>query len=147
MVALAAPDDHDLSAESPLHFARYAADPAVGAIFHVHTPLSAVLGRRHLRERALRLTGWELQKALAGVSSHEQTVRLPIVDNDQDSLALAAAAESELGRRDSAITAPGYLIAGHGLYAWGRLPADAMRHLDALEALLSLYSLWSGMHT
>ncbi|MGA2399700.1 MAG: methylthioribulose 1-phosphate dehydratase [Steroidobacteraceae bacterium] len=147
VVALAAPDGEELSAEAPLHFARYLADPAVGAICHVHTLLSAVLGRRHLGARALRLNGWELQKALPGVTSHEQTVRLPIIENDQDSRALAAAAELELGRSDSAVTAPGYLVAGHGLYAWGRRPSDAIRHMDAFDALLALHSHWSGLPT
>jgi methylthioribulose-1-phosphate dehydratase len=30
----------------------------------------------------------------------------------------------------------GYLIAGHGLYAWGRDGAEAMRHLEAIEFML-----------
>jgi methylthioribulose-1-phosphate dehydratase len=30
----------------------------------------------------------------------------------------------------------GYLIAGHGLYAWGRDIAEARRHLDAFEFML-----------
>jgi len=145
VVSLAAPEVEDLSAEAPLHFARYAADPEVGAVYHVHTPLAAVLGRRHLKEGALFLTGWELQKALAGVSSHEQTVRLPIVANSQDTHALAIVAETELARTDPALRAPGYLVAGHGLYAWGRGPADALRHLDAIDALLLLHSKWLGL--
>jgi methylthioribulose-1-phosphate dehydratase len=31
----------------------------------------------------------------------------------------------------------GYLIDGHGLYAWGADMAQARRHLDAFEFLLS----------
>ena len=30
----------------------------------------------------------------------------------------------------------GYLIAGHGLYAWGRDISEARRHLDAFEFML-----------
>ena len=30
----------------------------------------------------------------------------------------------------------GYLIDGHGLYAWGRDMAEARRHLEAFEFLL-----------
>jgi methylthioribulose-1-phosphate dehydratase len=30
----------------------------------------------------------------------------------------------------------GYLIEGHGMYAWGRDMAEARRHLDAFEFLL-----------
>jgi ribulose-5-phosphate 4-epimerase/fuculose-1-phosphate aldolase len=38
-------------------------------------------------------------------------------------------------------------VAGHGLYAWGRRPADAIRHMDAFDALLALHSHWSGLPT
>ena len=31
----------------------------------------------------------------------------------------------------------GYLIDGHGLYAWGRDMAEARRHLDAFEFLFA----------
>jgi methylthioribulose-1-phosphate dehydratase len=31
----------------------------------------------------------------------------------------------------------GYLIAGHGLYAWGRDLAEARRHLEAFEFMLA----------
>ena len=40
---------------------------------------------------------------------------------------------------DAALDAPntwGYLIAGHGLYAWGRDISEARRHLDAFEFML-----------
>ena len=40
---------------------------------------------------------------------------------------------------DAVLTQPntwGYLIAGHGLYAWGRDIAEARRHLDAFEFML-----------
>jgi methylthioribulose-1-phosphate dehydratase len=145
IVSLANPDTADLSAEAPLHLARYAADPEIGAVFHVHNPVGAILGRRHLEEGALYLTGWELQKALTGVSTHEQTVRLPIVANSQDTYALALVAEAALARSDDALTAPGYLVSGHGLYAWGRRAEDALRHLDAFDALLLLHARWSGL--
>ena len=144
IVTLAAPVDDELSAEAPLHFARYMSDPDVGAVYHVHTTVAAVLGRRHLTDGALFFNGWEMQKTLAGVNSHEQTVRLPILANNQDTRALAVAAEAELARADASITAPGYLVAGHGLYAWGGRPADALRHLEGLDSLLSLYAQLSG---
>ena len=31
----------------------------------------------------------------------------------------------------------GYLIDGHGLYAWGRDMAEARRHIEAFEFLLA----------
>jgi methylthioribulose-1-phosphate dehydratase len=70
-------------------------------------------------------------KGLEGVTTHATRVELPVLANDQDLAALSERARPHLG------SAPhGLLIAGHGLYAWGRdLPA-AMRHLEILEFLL-----------
>jgi methylthioribulose-1-phosphate dehydratase len=144
VVRLESPLDPELSAEAPLHFARYAADPEVGAVFHAHIEVAALLGRHFVAKRELLLDGWELQKAFAGCNSHIDTVRVPIVSNDQDTRALAAEAERELtrGSATATATAPGYLVAGHGVYAWGRTPADASRHLEAFAALLSLHLHW-----
>jgi methylthioribulose-1-phosphate dehydratase len=49
---------------------------------------------------------------------------------------MAALGPQVLARLGGAPAIPGYLLAGHGLYAWGRTPAEARRHLEALEVLL-----------
>ncbi len=123
------------SAEAPLHLALYRKDPAIGAIFHVHAPASTVLARVN-GPGSLRLTGWELQKALPGITSHEQVVDVPVFANDQDTDRLAGLVEARLAEPAVAgRLAPGYLLAGHGLYAWGASPKEAARHLEALETL------------
>lgn len=126
--------DPRLSAETPLHLERYAADPRVGAVVHVHPLEAVVLSRRHRGEGALSLEGWELAKALSGVSSHEATVTLPIVDNDQDLTRLAARVRERLAGEPA--TTWGYLVAGHGLYAFGRDAREARRHAEAYCELL-----------
>ena len=125
------------SAEAPLHARRYRDAPEVGAIFHTHGPASTVIGRAHLAEGAVRIEGWELQKALAGVKTHETTIETPVFANDQDVQALAERAAERFATPPPAgvVRAPGYLISGHGLYAWGRDPVEAGRHLEALEVL------------
>ncbi len=56
---------------------------------------------------------------------------IPVLDNDQDLRRLRSVAETHLG------AAPyGLLIAGHGLYAWGKDLGTARRHLEILEFLL-----------
>lgn len=129
-----------LSAEAALHIERYRAVPAIGAIFHVHAPHAVALSHLHRHETALCLQGWELQKAFAGVGSHEQELLVPIFANTQDVPALACQVEAywrEFGQalRAGPALAPGYLIVGHGLYAWGRDAAEAWRHLEAFDAL------------
>lgn len=123
-----------LSAETPLHVARYRADAAIGAIVHVHTVAATVLSRRYAGDGSLRFAGFEMQKALHSITTHETDVVLPIFANAQDTAALAAEIERRLG---SAPEIPAYLLAGHGIYAWGRTMDEARRHLEGIEFLLA----------
>lgn len=118
------------SAETVLHLARYAGDAGVGAVVHVHAP-RAVIASRRFRE-AVVLDGYELVKAFAGVTTHETRVVVPVVDNDQDLARLAPVAEAAVAR---AAPTWGYLVRGHGLYAWGADALEADRHAEALDAL------------
>lgn len=122
------------SAEAPLHLVRYAADPSIGAIAHIHTLPATLLSRRHAAKGALRLEGWELLKAFTGIKTHETALDIPIVPNDQDTDRLAALVEERL---KASGPVPGYLIAGHGLYVWGATAKDAIRHMEAFDFLLT----------
>lgn len=145
VVSPVVPSATGLSAESELHFARYLADPSIGAVFHVHMTLAAVLGRRCESDRQLILSGWELQKAFPGVRDHQVRLRVPIVPNSQDMPALAAAIEAEAARPYDGVTAPGCIVAGHGIYAWGRTPAEVQKYLEAFEGLFELHVRWSEL--
>jgi methylthioribulose-1-phosphate dehydratase len=126
-----------ISAEAPLHVALYQDAPAVRAVWHVHSPAAVLASRLRARDGVIVLENWELLKVLSGISTHEARVVLPVLANDQDTDRLAAAASRwfETPPRVG-IPAPGYLIDGHGLYAWGGSPQEAWRHLEALETLL-----------
>jgi methylthioribulose-1-phosphate dehydratase len=129
------PPPAGVSAEAPLHLARYRTDPAIGAIFHVHTIASTVLSRMCENGGSVRTDGFEMHKAV-GSATHESFVEIPVFGNDQDTAALAEAVEARVGR-DAAV--PGFLLAGHGLYAWGATAADARRHVEGLEFLLACH--------
>lgn len=122
-----------VSAEAPLHAARYRADSRIGAIVHVHSVAATVLSRACEKPGYLELNGFEMQKALAGNDTHESPVRVPVVANAQDTYALAEVVEARLGEEPGV---PGYLLAGHGSYVWGATMAEAQRHLEGLEFLL-----------
>jgi methylthioribulose-1-phosphate dehydratase len=134
VVPLAGPIPPGMSAETPLHLARYRASAGTGAIVHVHTVAATVLSRAEAAGGRVRFSGFEMQKALSGTVTHEGVVDLPVFANDQDTVALAAAIEARL---NGAAAVPGYLLAGHGLYAWGATMTDARRHLEGLEFLLA----------
>ncbi|NEL42183.1 MAG: methylthioribulose-1-phosphate dehydratase, partial [Xanthomonas perforans] len=76
--------------------------------------------------------GYELLKAFEGNTTHETAVDVPVFANTQDMQVLAAQVEALLDKQ----SLWGYLIEGHGLYAWGRNMAEARRHLEAFEFLL-----------
>ncbi len=127
-------DDRRPSAETPLHVQLYRLFPEVGAVLHTHSPGGVALSRAFPQLRAWTIQGHELLKALPGQTTHEASVTLPIVSNDQDMRALTAAIEPHLKR---APVPPAYLIRGHGLYAWGRDVEEAERVVEALEWLFA----------
>ena len=127
------------SAETPLHTRLYLLDDAVGAVLHTHSVVSTILSR-HAGD-SLSVTGYEMQKALHNVSSHEETVTIPIFENDQDMHALAE--QVTTAWKHSRLKAPGFLIAGHGLYAWGKNLDEARRHVEGFEFLFEC--LWQEL--
>lgn len=122
------------SAETGLHVQLYQLDPSIQAVLHVHSPAATVASRRYAAAGEMVFRDYELQKALAGTHSHQTEVRLPIVPNDQDIERLAASVQPFLERSPRPW---GYLIEGHGIYAWGSSVAEAARHLEALDFLIA----------
>ena len=121
------------SAETLLHTQLYRRFDDVGCILHTHSKAQTIASRLFAKQGHITFEGYELQKAFRGNDTHEGAVRVPVLPNSQDMPALAAMVEAELDRGPLW----GYLIEGHGLYAWGRDMAEARRHLDAFEFLLS----------
>lgn len=121
------------SAETPLHLQLYRHARAIGAVLHTHSRNQTVAGRALAHEGAIVFDGYELLKAFAGVGTHESRVVLPVFANAQDMSTLVAAVDTYF-RGGAAVF--GYLIDGHGIYAWGADVAEAMRHLEAFDFLL-----------
>ena len=123
---------HRPSAETALHTHLYRRSPEIGAVLHTHSPTQTIAGLLYADEGRVRLRDYELFKALRGHTTHETVLDLPVVPNSQDMATLTASVDAALEKADNW----GYLIAGHGLYAWGRDIAEARRHLDAFEFML-----------
>lgn len=132
------------SAEVLLHAQIYRRRPHVHCVAHTHSLAATMISRAFVDEGRHSWTGYEIFKALAGVVSHEVAVHLPIFANDQNMARLAQHVDAQIG--DSA-EIHGYLLAGHGLYTWGRDVDETRRHLEALEFLLdcSLYACFPPM--
>jgi len=120
------------SAETFLHLMLYRREN-MGAVLHTHSVAGALLSRSAEAVGHLTLSGWELLKGLDGIDRHDCEVRLPIFPNSQDIAGLAALIEPCLPRSEPCY---GFLLAGHGLYVWGKDLSDAKRHLEVFEYLL-----------
>lgn len=122
------------SAETLLHLAIIETTGA-GAVLHTHSHAATLLSKRAVNGSAvvghLEVEGLEMLKALEGIRTHACRVRIPVLANDQDLSRLSRAARPHLAEAPH-----GLLIAGHGLYAWGRDLGSARRHLEGWEFLL-----------
>ena len=120
-------DGQKPSAETLLPCQLYRLFPPIGAVLHGHSVAATVLSMRG----AITFSNYELVKAF-GFATHEMDVVLPVYENDQDMARLAACIEPLLQNNPPI----GYVIAGHGVYAWGTTVEHAFWRLEALEFLL-----------
>ncbi len=123
--------DHRPSAETLLHTQLYRRFAEIGCVLHTHSRAQTVASRLFAGAGHVRLEGYELLKAFHGNTTHEASIDVPVLPNTQDMPTLAAQVDALLDERPMW----GYLIDGHGLYAWGRDMAEARRHLEAFEFL------------
>lgn len=115
------------SYETLLHSQIYRRAMGAGAVLHTHSVANTVLSRRHDK---LNLAGYELLKVLDGVTTHDTGVEIPVFENDQDIARLSGVVDGHMARGKAQ---HGYLIRGHGLYAWGETVAVARHRVEALE--------------
>jgi methylthioribulose-1-phosphate dehydratase len=95
-----------------------------------------VLSRK--RDKVL-LAGYELQKILPGVVEPSLAIEIPVFGNDQNIERLSQAVDRYMKEHPGI---PAYLIAGHGLYTWGKTVAQARHRVEALEFMFEC-ELWS----
>ncbi len=119
------------SAETLLHCAIVEIMNA-GAVFHTHSVWNTLLGEHFQFQDGFHLHGYEMLKGLSGIQSHEDKVYVPILENSQDMESLTEKTRSMLTYRPSL---NGFLLAGHGLYTWGKNINEALRHVEIFEFL------------
>jgi methylthioribulose-1-phosphate dehydratase len=121
------------SAETLLHTQIYRCFSEANAVLHTHSRTQTVASRLFASAGVIRFDGYELQKAIAGHTSHDEAIELPVFANTQDMPELVERVDAWI-RADKPLY--GYLIDGHGIYTWGRDMAEAERHIEAFEFLL-----------
>lgn len=129
------------SAETALHL-TLAKETSCGAVFHTHSVWSTILSREHQKEGGLWIENLEMLKSLDGVRTHQHREWIPILPNSQDMDELSEELKDTL---KSGNTVHGFMLSGHGLYAWGKDTQEAKRHTEGLEFLLEVQGRTSGM--
>ena len=119
------------SAEAALH-AHVAMAMNAGAVVHTHA-LSSVRAARRF-PTGIRMPAVELLKALGHPADEE--CLLPVIENSQDMAVLAARWDDI--RASTGTTVPTFVVADHGLYAWGATLDDARHAAEAVDWVLRL---------
>jgi methylthioribulose-1-phosphate dehydratase len=120
------PESGKASAEAPLHVGIYRANPNAKSVVHVHPPAVTKLS---FNAKNLVFEGKEMQKAL-GLPGHEEKLDIPVIANTQDMDALGKNAVKILNAK-----APVVILAGHGVYGFGKSPQEALNFIEGLEFL------------
>ena len=118
------------SAETLLHTSLYKHYSDIQSILHPHS-LNATLISKVFKTEII-LKDYELLKAFNGIDTHETQIVVPIFANDQNIARLAGVVEDYLAKHNDCYA---YIIAGHGLYTWGRSVDETLRYLEALDFL------------
>jgi methylthioribulose-1-phosphate dehydratase len=126
------------SAETLIHTTIYKNRENTQCVLHTHSPENTRLSLRFEDEEELLFSGYELQKGLGDTKTHEGTLRIPILPNAQNMTDFSKDVEKLLKAEPDIW---GFLIAGHGLYTWGRTLAEAKRHIETFEFLFQCRSL------
>ena len=122
------------SDETVVHLA-VAEERGAGAVLHTHSVWSTLVSETAGDAGGLELSGYEMLKGLADVTTHEHREWVPVLDNTQDYRRMKCEVEAALARHPRA---HGLLLRGHGLYTWGRDLEEAQRHVEVLEFLLEV---------
>lgn len=122
------------SAETLIHLNIYKTCSEIKCVLHTHSQYGTLLSRQYLNKGYIEFLDYEISKAFPGVDNHNHITRLRVISNSQDMEKIwkdwiAVSRQEEKSE-------VGFLIAGHGLYAWGDSICSARRHLEAYEFLL-----------
>jgi methylthioribulose-1-phosphate dehydratase len=116
------------SAEMPVHAGIYKQVAAARCVVHTHPPFAVAASRG---QNELRFTNEEMAKAL-GLATHLDTLVIPVLPN-------ASPEEMKLYspriKEGIGAVAKVVVLEGHGVWAWGKTPMEALAYLEALEFL------------
>lgn len=117
------------SAETLIHSTIYGLFPETTVILHSHSVYPVLLSANS--GDILRFQGYEIQKGIAGQTTHDATIEIPVFENTQDMEYFS----NTLKNNQQKLKNHCFVIRKHGTYAWGKTTFEAKRHLETLEYL------------
>lgn len=116
------------SAEMPVHAGIYKHAPAARCVVHTHPPCAVAASRN---QTALTFENEEMAKAL-GLFSHTDRITIPVLPNGtpEEMKGYSSKVKSGIGAIAKLV-----ILDGHGVWAWGKTPLEALAYLEALEFL------------
>ena len=123
------------SAETEIHTWLYKKFPETNCVLHTHSTLGTALSMIFASEKKISFDGLEILKGLEGNTTHNLKEILPIVPNSQDMKDIIRDMEIHFKENPSI---HGFLIAGHGLYTWGKDLFTTKRHIETYEFLFEV---------
>jgi len=120
------------SAETSLHLVIVQLLGA-NAVLHTHSVWSSIVSDSFATDSGVKIEDYEMLKGLQGVTTHQHTEWLPIIENSQDYTQLSQTVATILKEHPDA---HGFILRRHGLYTWGEDLRAAKRHVEILEFLL-----------
>jgi methylthioribulose-1-phosphate dehydratase len=129
------------SAETFLHSTIYRLKPDAASVMHTHSVWGTILSDHFFERGAIEIEGYEMLKGLSGVSTHEHSEKVPIIENSQDYELLSKQIEDVVRENDGL---HGIYLRRHGLYTWGETVAEARRHIEIFEFLFEVIGRQTG---
>ena len=126
----------DVCDETKLHLVVYNNTDA-HCIFHSHGVDSIFFAEMFPGQEIAYITGLELLKGFHGITSHEETIRIPIFENSQDIQKLSITLDNYIKKNPQCY---GFILRGHGLTCWGKSVWEAKRHLEVFRYLFEYYT-------
>ena len=123
------------SAETEIHTWLYKKFPQVNCVLHTHSTLGTAFSMTFASEKKMSFEGLEILKGLDGNATHDLTEILPIVPNSQEMKDIINDMEVHFKNHPNI---HGFLIAGHGLYTWGKDLFTTKRHIETYEFLFEV---------
>ncbi len=121
------------SAETCIHQAMYEELPQVGAVLHVHTVATTVVALPRPPEGYLLIEGLEMLKGWdIPWQGGRLAAELPVLANQERMEDIAREVRGLLRR---GLETPAFLVAGHGVTAWGKDLEQARNRLEISEFL------------